>query len=125
MYNKIMELNEIFSKNLIRLRKLRGFSQRELASRTGLTQRIINHYENKPKSVPVDKLKTLAESLNARVSDFFNEEENNPLDTIDIRWIKKINEIMHLSPAAKKELNRHINYLIDKEKLDETNKIEK
>lgn len=111
-----MEINEIFSKNLARIRKLRGFSQRELASKTKLTQRIINYYENSHKSIPAEKIKILAKALNVRISDFFNEEESSPLDDLDIRWIKKINEIKNLPESDRKEINRHINTIIEKRK---------
>ena len=75
-----MEINELFSTNLVRLRKARGFSQRELAHKAGLTQRMVNLYEHNPQSLPVDRLKGLADALGAKVSDFFNEEHRL------IRW---------------------------------------
>ncbi len=116
-YNFFMEINEIFSKNLIRLRKLKGLSQRELAKATHLTQRIINYYENNPKSIPADKLKILASALDTKISDFFNEDDSFYLDNIDVRWVKKINNLKQLSEADRKEINRHINSLLEKSKL--------
>ena len=112
-----MEINKIFSKNLIRLRKLKGYSQRELAKKTDLTQRIINYYENEPKSIPIDKLKIMAVALDAKISDFFNEEENSFLDKVDIRWIKKLKDIMNMPETDKREINKHINSLLEKRKL--------
>jgi transcriptional regulator with XRE-family HTH domain len=112
-----MEINEIFSANLARLRKLKNLSQRDLAKATGLTQRIVNYYENKPKSIPIEKLKTLAAALDAKVSDFFNESGSSKIDDIDIRLVKKINELKSLSEADRKEINRHISSLLEKNKL--------
>ena len=114
-----MEINEIFSKNLVRLRKSKSLSQRELAKKTGLTQRIINYYENKPKSIPVEKIRTLAKALDVTIADLFSEEETHPLDKLDVRWIKKINQLRLLSEADQREINRHINYLLEKMKFAE------
>jgi transcriptional regulator with XRE-family HTH domain len=117
MYNFFMEMNELFSANLVRLRKKKGFSQRELAEKTGLTQRMINLYEHNPRSLPVDRFKLLANALDAKVSDFFDESDSSPIDTIDVRWVKKIQEIQSLSEADRKEINQHINSLIEKTRL--------
>jgi len=112
-----VEINELFSINFVRLRKARGLSQRELATKTGLTQRMINHYEHNPRSLPVDRLKLLATALGARISDFFNEDESSHVDSLDVRWIKKIQELRNLSDADRKEINQHINSLIEKSRL--------
>ena len=112
-----MEINELFSINLARLRKAKGLSQRDLATKTGLTQRMINHYEHNPRSLPVDRLKLLASALGAKVSDFFNENESAQVDSLDVRWVKKIQELQNLSDADRKEINQHINSLIEKSRL--------
>lgn len=112
-------MNELFSTNLVRIRKAKGLSQRDLAEKSGLTQRMVNFYEHNPKSLPVDKLKALSDALRVKVSDFFNEEETSPLDSLDVRWIKKIQELKNLSEADRKEINQHINSLIEKAKLKE------
>ncbi len=83
-------------------------SQRELAKKISLTQRIVNYYENKPKSIPVEKLRTLAEALDVTIADLFSEEETHPLDKLDVRWIKKINQLRQLSEADQREINRHL-----------------
>jgi hypothetical protein len=69
------------------------------------------------RSVPVDRLKALAIALNARVSDFFNEDENSPLDTLDVRWLKKMQDTQSLSEPDRKEINQHLNSLLEKARL--------
>jgi transcriptional regulator with XRE-family HTH domain len=118
-----VEINELFSINFVRLRKARGLSQRDLAAKTGLTQRMINHYEHNPRSLPVDRLKTLAEALNAQISDFFSENESAHVDSLDVRWVKKIQELQTLSDADRKEINQHINSLIEKSRLKSGSKV--
>ena len=116
-----MDINNIFSKNLITLRKLKGYSQRELAKKVGISQRMINYYENNPNTIQIQKLKILAESLNVKISTFFNENDNNEnLIDIDIRWIKKLKDLKNLNEADRKEINKHINYLIDRRRLTES-----
>ena len=112
-----MELNEVFSTNLARIRKAAGLSQRDLANKSGLTQRMINFYEHNPKSLPVDRLKALSDALDVKVADFFNEAETSPLDSLDVRWVKKLQDLKTLSEADRKEINQHINSLLEKAKL--------
>jgi transcriptional regulator with XRE-family HTH domain len=117
LYSFLMEINELFSVNLVRLRKKKGLSQRGLAEKTRLTQRMINLYEHNPHSLPVDRFKLLANALDARVSDFFDESDVSPIDTLDVRWLKKIQEIQSLSESDRKEINQHINSLLEKTRL--------
>ena len=116
-----MDLKQIFSKNLTRLRKLKGLSQRELAQLTGLTQKIITSYENSPDYIPLDKIQILAEILEIPPYILFSEDNNNKntnynIDNIDVRWLKKIEDIKQLPDFDQKEITRHINYLIEKRK---------
>ena len=119
-----MEINELFSFNLVRLRKAKGLSQRGLAEKTGLTQRMINLYEHNPRSLPVDRLKLLASALGARISAFFDEDEASPLDDLDVRWVKKMQELQTLSETDRKEINQHINSLLEKSRLKKDQKTE-
>jgi len=112
-----MEIGEIFSRNLVRIRKAKGLSQRQLAQKTGLSQRMINHYEHNPRSLPVDRLNVLATALGARIADLFDEVDDSPFDTLDVRWIKKIQDIQSLPEIDRKELNQHINSLLEKTRL--------
>ncbi|MFP4364866.1 MAG: hypothetical protein ACLFR1_13470 [Spirochaetia bacterium] len=55
---------------------------------------MINHYENAPVSVPFHSMQVLAKALNISISDLFSSEQStNPLDNLDVRWIKKMNAI--------------------------------
>jgi transcriptional regulator with XRE-family HTH domain len=116
-----VEINELFSQNLVRIRKAKGYSQRELAQKTGLTQRMINFYEHNPQSIPVDKLKVLSSVLGVTISDFFNEDDNSVFDTFDVRWYKKVLEIQTLTESDRKEINKHINSLVEKSRLKKEN----
>ena len=121
MYTNIMEIGEFFSENFVRIRKSRGLSQRELAAKIGLSQRMIHYYEHNPRTLPIDKLKLLAKALGVKVADFFDEEIDTPVDTLDVRWIKKIHDLQMLSETDRKEINQHINSLLEKSRLKKEN----
>ena len=111
-----MKINNIFSTNLIRFRKIKGFSQRELAKKVVLSDRMISYYEKEPQSIQFEKLKALADSLDVQISDFFNDNNGKTalIENLDVRWIKKLNELKNLSENDIKEINNHINYLLEK-----------
>lgn len=117
LYNIAVELHELFSTNLARIRKQRGLTQRELAELTSISFRMICHYETKATAVPLSKLKVLATALNTRIADFFDEEANSSLEDLDVRWIKKMKDIQSLPDTERKEINQHINSLLEKSKL--------
>jgi transcriptional regulator with XRE-family HTH domain len=112
-----VDINQCFSQNLARIRKSKGLSLRELAEKSGVSYRMIFHYENAPSSVPFKNLKALSDALGVNISAFFSENKTSPIDSIDIRWIKKFQDIQSLSEAERKELNQHINSLVEKSRL--------
>jgi transcriptional regulator with XRE-family HTH domain len=112
-----MDINQCFSQNLARIRKTKGLSLRELAEKTGISYRMIFHYENSPSAVPFKNIKTLADALGVRIAEFFAEDKVSPIDTIDVRLIKKVQELKSLSEADRKEINQHINSLLEKARL--------
>ena len=56
---------------LIRSNRInKGYSLRQLSEITNISHRMIYYYENNPTSVPLNNLKTLADSLSVSISDF-------------------------------------------------------
>ncbi len=79
---------------------------------------MINHYENIPVSVPFNKIKIIADCLNVKVSAFFNDNgSSSDIEEIYIRWLKKIKRIKNLAESDRKEINRHINTILEKNNL--------
>lgn len=73
----------------------------------------------------MNKIKILADALNTRIAIFIDDAKNdNSFETLDVRWIKKINEIQGLPETDRKEINRHISSLVEKHKLKEMHKAE-
>ena len=59
------------SKRIKALRALKGFTQEEMADKLNITRKVYIKYENKPYSVPIDKLKPIANLLGCNMGDFF------------------------------------------------------
>ncbi|MCK5017358.1 MAG: helix-turn-helix transcriptional regulator [Candidatus Peribacteraceae bacterium] len=93
-----------FSKNLIKFRKLRGFSQEDLAKKTGYTHRMIAYYETKAVNPPLDKIVNLANILGVKITNLIETKENSKINEeidfskLDTRTIKKFKQILDLSP---------------------------
>jgi len=100
-----------FSKNLIRLRKERGLSQRKLAELSKLTQRMIGYYENEATKPPIDNIEAIAKALNVKISDLLGVNNTtglqNEFSNLDTRTIRKLNQILALPPE-----DRYIIYSI-------------
>jgi transcriptional regulator with XRE-family HTH domain len=109
------------SRNLRRLRKERGLSQYDLAEMSGISQRMINHYENYAATPPVEKLKVIAKALNVKMSALLEDpEENDDLDAalFDTRSLKKMRDILELPPNDRSFLYRTLNNLVRKNQLE-------
>jgi len=83
---------------------------------------MINHYENNPGSIPVEKLETLVVTLNISIADLFGTSKETPLDELDVRWLKKISEIKKLPESKQKEIIRNINTNLENFKLKQEQK---
>lgn len=108
-----------FNVNLAIFRKKRGLSQRELAKKINTTHRMIAYYENETNSIPLDKLKLLAEILHVTPGELVTplSNENKKMENIDVRLVKKLQGIEKLPDRDKRAINNHINALIEKNKL--------
>jgi transcriptional regulator with XRE-family HTH domain len=116
-YTSAVEISAVFAQNLLRFRKAKGLSQRELGSMIGLSHRMISYYEGKPGSIPINKLDQLAEALEVNVVNFFSTDDQPSLKHLDVRWLKKMNELRQLPEAEQKEIARHITSTFEKVRL--------
>ena len=113
-----MKEKSVFSHNLIRLRKTRGLTQKELAEKANLSQRMIVYYENEAGNPPIDKIKDIADALKVDIGDLLlkpTEKKKNDtqftdeITNINTKTVKKIQQILALSPE-----DRHVVYsLVD------------
>ena len=113
--------NTIFAKNLKRLRKKRGLSQYDLADLTGISRRMIGHFETKAVELPLDKIELIAKALKVKMSELFrNGEENEEIDPsiFDTRSLKKLRDILSLSTNDRSDLYRMLNKMLRKNQLE-------
>jgi transcriptional regulator with XRE-family HTH domain len=119
MYNKNMKTIDrpIFSLNIIKYRKLKGFSQVDLAKQTGLSKRMIAYYETEAVKPPIDKLEVIANALGISVSILLEDKKgNNEITEIDPRILKTALLLKGLNRSDKEYIYGLIKSLYDKTK---------
>jgi transcriptional regulator with XRE-family HTH domain len=120
--------NSTFSQNLKYFRKKKGISQYELADLTGLSQRMIAHYETVVSQPPIDKVEIIAIALGLKTSDLLNSREIQSEDSINIndfdtKSLKKLKDILSLPPNDRSSVYRLINSLLRKNQLEMKEKL--
>ena len=65
------------SEKIFEIMDSKGISQSELATRTGITQSTISDWKNKGHNPNSDKLPLVCKALGIRISDLFEEDDNN------------------------------------------------
>ena len=105
-----------FSENLKRLRKIRGLSQFDLADLTGLSQRMIGHYETHAVEPPLYKIEKIAKALNVTPAALFNEFKPNTdeieISQFDTRSLKKLQDILSLPSNDRALIYRMLSKLL-------------
>lgn len=120
----------IFSQNLIRFRKQKGYSQADLAKVSGISNRMIGHYETSDTIPPLEKIEALAKALGVKPSQLLEyNSTSSQLDTdlsgIDTRSIKKLKDILSLPPEDRNDLYRILNKMIRKNQLENHSSVAK
>jgi len=112
-----------FAGNLAYFRKRKGLSQYDLADLSGISRRMIGHYESEGIIPPADRLQALADSLDVPVYKLFKQAgiENTPesdLSDIDPRSVKKFRDILSLPAEDRNDLYRILNKMLRKNQLE-------
>jgi len=96
---------ESFGGRLANLRRAAGYSQRELAAETGISQRMIAYYEKEAGHIPTDLLPILAKTLEVSSDQLLGiEKVKTNGRTRDTRLWRRFNQIETLPPADRKPL---------------------
>jgi transcriptional regulator with XRE-family HTH domain len=117
-------LARVFAENLATIRKRKGFSQSDLAEKTGISTRMISHYETEGILPPVDRLEALAEALEIPAFELLKHpvaqrEPAADLTGIDPRSVKKLRDILSLSVEDRNNLYRVLNSMMRKTLLEQ------
>jgi transcriptional regulator with XRE-family HTH domain len=106
---------QIFKDNLVRIRKKRGYTQRQLAKKVGTSQRAVAYYENDAANIPLTKLQDLANALEVSVVELLGpvNGKSRGIEEMDIRIIRKIKQIEKLPRRAQEALWHTINTTLE------------
>ena len=122
---KMKKEKSTFNKNIIRLRKERGLTQEELAKLSGISPRMIIYYESEAGNPPLNKIKNLANALNVDIEELLldskekkekNQTLKNELLNINTKTLKRIKQILELSPEDRHVVYSLVDSLVDKNK---------
>ena len=111
---------ESFDQRLARLRKLRGFTQRALASASGVSQRMIAYYETHSATPPGDTSAALAHALNVPLDELLGLKASAteaPASTASLHLWRQLREVETLPEADRKAVLRFVDALVTKQRL--------
>ena len=108
-----------FAINLKRIRKKRGLSQYDLADLTGISQRMIAHYETHVTEASLKKIEALAKALKVNPSDLLDLQQSEEIDVamFDTRSLKKLKDILSLPQNDRAIIYRMLNKMLRERKL--------
>ena len=124
---QMKDIAGVFAENVAKYRKKKGFSQYDLADLSGISRRMIGHYESRGIIPPADRLQALADSLEIPVYKLFKQPEidqspDADLFDIDPRSIKKLRDILSLPADDRGDLYRILNKMLRKNQLERQNR---
>jgi transcriptional regulator with XRE-family HTH domain len=112
------ERKSSFALNLIALRKAKGLSQRDLAKRSGLSNRVIAYYETGESIPPMEKLEKIATVLKVSIAALIDPASSDKTTVnLNTRTIKKILLLEQLPPDEQRKVLDYIKDLIAKQRL--------
>ena len=110
--------SETFSQRMARLRQAAGYSQRDLARETGISQRMIAYYEKQTQYPPTHLLPILAEVLGASADELLGIKKiNSDGKKKDMRLWRRFNQIEKLDAKEKRQILQLLDAFIEKEQL--------
>ncbi len=103
---------------LARLRQAAGFSQRDLAKKTGISQRMIAYYEKQQQYPPLHVLTTLAQALGVPPGEMLNFKEKKTDDKVkDMRIRRRLKQMESLDEKDKLQILQLLDTLIENNRL--------
>ena len=94
----------IFGKRIAAARKARGLTQRDLAKKIGISNRMIAYYEAQTNRPPTDKLLIIAHALNVTTDELLGNEPLSVKEPQNSRIWKRLQLVEKLPPQAQKQV---------------------
>lgn len=110
---------ETFGQRLLRLRQARGYSQRELGDRVGVSQRMMTYYEREAEHPPAYLLPRLAEALGVTVDELMGVrpvKDETPARRNTRLW-RKLRDVEKLAPGDRKAVLKFVDALLVRQRV--------
>lgn len=110
---------EFFGQHLLHLHRARGYSQRDLGERVGVSQSMMAHYEREAEHPPAYLLPRLAEALGVTVDELMGvrpvkEQASAPRNT---RLWRELRDVEKLPPGDCKAVLKFVDALLVRQKV--------
>jgi transcriptional regulator with XRE-family HTH domain len=102
-----------FGKRLAAIRKSRGLSQRDLAAKVGISNRMIAYYEAQNGNPPIPKLTVLANALSVTTDELLGNKPMRSNVPKNSRLWKRLQAVDSLPPKAQKQVVELVELLAD------------
>ena len=105
---------------LRKLRRAKGYTQQQLAELSGVSRRMIVHYEKHSTKPDIDKIRKIAESLDVSVDDLLGGKKSKgkkQQENVPYKIMKKVRVVEKLSTRDQNTVFSLINALAEKNKL--------
>lgn len=104
-----------FGKTLAAQRRRKGLTQEELGELTGLSKRVVSHYEREVENPSIDVVKKFAAALTVPIQTFIeppDEMPHSPPKNVVGGLKKRFKLVENLSPKSQKALKDYIDILV-------------
>jgi len=111
--NKKINVKIDFGKKLAEIRKAKGITQKELAHKTGTSQRMIAYYEGPSNSIPIHLLPPIAKALKVSTDELLGiKSAKEQFTPKNLKLWRKLRNVEQLSPQDQKVVLRNIEALL-------------
>lgn len=115
-----LDNTESFGQRMAKLRHAAGYSQRDLAKETGISQRMIAYYEKQAKYPPTHLLPVIVKALGTTADELLGIKKNkNSGKKKDMRLWRRFSQIENLDAKEKRQILLLLDTFIEKERLKE------
>lgn len=107
-----------FGERMTKFRNAAGYTQRDLAKETGISQRMIAYYEKQSKYPPTHLLTILAAALGTSADELLGiENENSNISKKDMRLWRRFTQVEKMDTKEKKQILQILDTFIEKDQL--------
>lgn len=110
------------SQNIVKFRKAKGLTQIDLAKKSGLSRRMIAHYETNISNPPINNILAIARALNVSLNELLGIKDPAGLslfEDLDLRILKKIMLIKDLPKSDRVTIYNMIDALLKRNNVQD------